>query len=110
RSAGLGSTLFVPASLPGVPVVNHFDYFYHAHAHDLAGEAGLDTPAGYFHWRRSANAMDLLDLENGGTPWTPSRWQRDLFPAEYRDDFVVLYDGVDTRRFARPPGAARTVA
>src|SRR5262245_33260325 len=26
RSTGLGSTLFVPAALPGVPVVNLFDY------------------------------------------------------------------------------------
>jgi glycosyltransferase involved in cell wall biosynthesis len=109
RSAGLGSTLFVPASLPGVPIVNHFDGFYHAHAHDLAEEAGPDTPAGYFHWRRAANAMDLLDLENGVTAWTPTNWQRDLFPPEYRADFVVLYDGVDHRRFVRRSGAARTV-
>jgi glycosyltransferase involved in cell wall biosynthesis len=112
RSAGLGSTLFTPVSLPRVPVVNLFDYFQHAHAHDLADEAGPETPAEYFHWRRSANAMDLLDLENGVTPWVPARWQRDLYPAEYRGDFVVLYDGVDVRRFARRagPDAARTIA
>jgi glycosyltransferase involved in cell wall biosynthesis len=110
RSAGLGSTLFVPASLPGVPIVNLFDAFFHPHAHDLAGEAGPDTPVGYFHWRRAANAMDLLDLENGVTPWTLTAWQRDLFPAEYRADFVVLHDGINPRPFARRPGAQRTVA
>jgi glycosyltransferase involved in cell wall biosynthesis len=59
-------------------------------------------PPEFFHWRRSANAMDLLDLENGVTPWTATRWQRALFPAEYRDDFVVFPDGVDTERFPRP--------
>jgi glycosyltransferase involved in cell wall biosynthesis len=32
--------------------------------------------------------------------WTPTHWQRHLFPAEYRDEFLVLHDGVDTRRFA----------
>jgi glycosyltransferase involved in cell wall biosynthesis len=110
RSTGLGSSLFVPVLLPGLPIVNLFDYFYHAHAHDLAGEAGPDMPAAYFHWRRAANAMDLLDLENGVIPWTLSRWQRDLYPAEYRDDFLVLRDGVDTRRFARPERTPRTVA
>jgi glycosyltransferase involved in cell wall biosynthesis len=112
RSAGLGSTLFTPVSLPRVPVVNLFDYFQYAHAHDLAEEAGPETPAEYFHWRRSANAMDLLDLENGVTPWVPTRWQRDLYPPEYRADFVVLYDGVDVRRFARRagPDAVRTIA
>jgi glycosyltransferase involved in cell wall biosynthesis len=107
RSAGLGSTLFVPAALPGVHVVNLFDYFHHPHAHDLAGEAPPETPPDYFHWRRAANAMDLLDLENGVTPWAPTRWQRDLFPPEYRDDFTVLFDGV--RLVSRPPGP-RTVA
>jgi glycosyltransferase involved in cell wall biosynthesis len=101
RSAGLGSTLFVPVHQPRVPIVNLFDYFYHAHRHDLAEEAGPNTPLAYFHWRRSANAMDLIDLENGVTPWTPTRWQRDLYPPEYRNDFLVLHDGVNVDRFRR---------
>src|ERR1700730_5045629 len=50
RSAGLGSTLFAPTLYPGAPVVNLFDYFYHPHAHDLAGEATSDTPAEYYNW------------------------------------------------------------
>jgi glycosyltransferase involved in cell wall biosynthesis len=110
RSAGLGSTLFAPTLYPGAPVVNLFDYFYHPHAHDLAGEATSDTPAEYYNWRRSANAMDLLDLENGVTPWTLSRWQRDLYPAEYQQEFFVQHDGVDTSRFAANKNDVRTVA
>jgi glycosyltransferase involved in cell wall biosynthesis len=110
RSAGLGSTLFVPAALPAAPVVNLFDYFYQPRAHDLAAEAGPESPPAYFHWRQAANAMDLLDLENGVIPWVPTRWQCDLYPQEYRDDFLVLYDGVDARHFLRRPGAARSVA
>ncbi len=101
RSAGLGSTLFAPVHQPGVPIVNLFDYFYHAHRHDLAEEAGPTTPLAYFHWRRSANAMDLIDLENGITPWTLTRWQRDLYPPEYCGDFLVLHDGVNVDRFRR---------
>jgi len=101
RSAGQGSTLYFPIFQPGVPIVNLFDYFLHPRAHDLAEESGLEFPVEYFHWRRAANAMDLLDLENGVKPWTLSAWQRDLFPKEYRQDFLVLFDGVDTSRFAR---------
>jgi glycosyltransferase involved in cell wall biosynthesis len=110
RSAGLGSALFAPIYVPGAPVVNFFDYFYHPHANDLAEEAGPETPVEYFHWRRAANAMDLIELESGFTPWTATEWQRDLYPREYRKDFLVLFDGVDTRRFKRRTQAPRTVA
>ena len=48
-------------------------------------------------------AIELLDLEQASLGWTPTHWQRELFPAEYRDEFLVLHDGVDTRRFARSP-------
>jgi glycosyltransferase involved in cell wall biosynthesis len=101
RSAGLGSTLFVPAHQPGVPIVNLFDYYYHPNKHDLAEEIGPQAPVAYRHWRRSAGAMDLLDLENCRTPWTPTRWQRDLYPTQYRDDFLVQHDGIAAERFRR---------
>jgi glycosyltransferase involved in cell wall biosynthesis len=99
RSDGLGSSLFAPVYAPKIPVVQFFDYFYHARKHDLADEMGSETPAAYSHWRRSTNAIDLLDLENCTLPWTPTAWQRDLYPSEYRDDFLVLHDGVDARMF-----------
>ena len=76
--------------------MNLFDYYFHPHANDLAAEDEPALPPEYIHWRRAANAMDLLDLENGVVPWTASRWQRDLYPPEYRDDFVVIPDGIDT--------------
>jgi len=110
RSAGLGSSLFAPVSLAAAPVVNLFDHFLHAHSHDLTTEVGPDMPADYFHWRRAANAMDLLDLENGVHPWVLTQWQRDLYPPEYRADFTVLFDGVDTQRFQRRPMTARILA
>jgi glycosyltransferase involved in cell wall biosynthesis len=99
RSAGLGSTLFVPVHQPGVPIVNLFDYYYHPDRHDLAEEIGPQMPVAYRHWRRSASAMDLLDLENSITAWTPTRWQRDLYPPEYRGDFLVQHDGIAAERF-----------
>jgi len=101
RSADLGSALFTPVYWPAAPVVNFLDYFYHAHRHDLAAEAPPETAPAYFHWRRSMVAINLLDLEQATLGWTPTHWQRDLFPAEYHDRFMVLHDGIDTRRFAR---------
>ena len=110
RSDGLGSTLFAPVFVPRTPVVQLFDYYYQGRKHDLADEAGPATPPAYYHWRRSANAVNLLDLENGVVPWSPTTWQRDLFPAEYRDDFIVLHDGVDARRFQPRSSKPGTIA
>ncbi len=115
RSNGLGSSLFAPVYWPAAPVVNFLDYYYHAHRHDLAGEAPPTTPRAYFHWRRSMAAIDLLDLEHGALGWTATSWQRELYPAEYRDELLVLHDGIDTQRFARSAAqasgaAARSIA
>jgi glycosyltransferase involved in cell wall biosynthesis len=102
RSAHLGSTLFASVTQPLVPIVNYFDYYYHPYCGDVTSDLGAFMPAEYFHWRRTTNAMDLLDLENGVHPWTATAWQRDLYPREYHNDFLVLHPGVDTTRF-RPP-------
>lgn len=107
RSAGLGSALFAPVSYPAAPVVQFLDYFYQGRANDLADEAGPDTPPAYFHWRRSTAAIELLDLEQAAMAWTPTEWQRGLFPREYRGEMTVLHDGVDARRFARSDWHAR---
>lgn len=109
RSGGLGSTLFVPPYAAHVPIVQYFDYYYHPRRHDLADELAPVLPPDYVHWRLAANAMDLLDLENGVVPWTASEWQRGLYPREYRDDFVVIPEGIDCEPLERRPPAARAV-
>jgi glycosyltransferase involved in cell wall biosynthesis len=110
RSAGLGSSLFALVYQSRLPIVQLFDYYLHPKANDLADEAGPDTPLPYYRWRRTANAMDLLDLENGVVPWTATAWQRDLYPAEYRDDFVVIHPGVDAPHGPRRPARTRRIA
>jgi glycosyltransferase involved in cell wall biosynthesis len=100
RSAGLGSSLFATVYCPAAPVVSFLDYYYHAHRHDLTDLSGVEASPAYFHWRRSTAALELLDLEQATLGWTPTSWQRHLYPAEYRDSILVLHDGIDTRRCA----------
>jgi glycosyltransferase involved in cell wall biosynthesis len=103
RSNMLGSSLFTPINYPAAPLVTFLDYYYHARQNDLADEADADTPAAYYHWRRSMAAIDLLDLENSSIGWTPTDWQRGLYPPEYQNDITVVHDGIDTRRFEISP-------
>ena len=41
---------------------------------------GPRPPPAYFHWRRSMAAIELLDLEQAALGWTPTDWQRGLYP------------------------------
>ena len=96
RSDGLGSSLFAPVVYPGAPVVQFFDS-YHDPGRREPGDEAESQPEAFRHWRTAANAIELVELENGVVPWTPTEYQRGLFPDVYRDDFVVLHDGVETR-------------
>ncbi|MGZ3354508.1 MAG: glycosyltransferase [Isosphaeraceae bacterium] len=119
RSAGLGSTLFAPVYAPAPARVNLFDYYFHPRQNDLAAEIAADAPAAYVHWRRSANSIELLDLEQCDLAWTATNWQRHLFPVDYRNDLWVQHDGIATagpgdvtprdRRTARRSLAGRLV-
>jgi glycosyltransferase involved in cell wall biosynthesis len=110
RSAGLGSTLFMPVSYPRVPIVQYFDQYLHPRSNDLADEDAPRLPEEYVLWRRSANAIDLADLENGVTAWTSTQWQRELYPAEYRDGMQVFRPSIDTRRFKPKAERPRSIA
>jgi glycosyltransferase involved in cell wall biosynthesis len=100
RSTALGSSLFAPVLYPAAPLVTFLDYYYHPKQNDLADEAGPGTPSAYYHWRRSMAAIDLLDLENSTIGWTPTGWQRSIYPAEYQEQIHVGHDGIDARRFS----------
>lgn len=102
RSFGLGSTLFAPVSYPRLPIVNLFDYHLAPRSGDLWDDDGNSLPIEYRQWRRAANTMDLLDLENGSRPWTLTQWQRQTYPPEYQDDFFVCHDGVNLKPLDKP--------
>jgi glycosyltransferase involved in cell wall biosynthesis len=115
RTSGLGSSLFAPVYARAAPVVNFFDYYNHPRQNDLTEETRESSSPTYTHWRRSAGAMDLRELEQCDLAWTPTHWQRCLYPAEYREDFWVQHDGVDGPRLdesqsARDPDVHRTIA
>ncbi len=97
--SGFGSTLFLKDLYPGVPVVNLFEYYYRPEdpesdmnfRHDL----GWETPVANFHRARCRNAMILLDLQEASAAYTPTEYQRSVFPTQWRQRMSVIFDGVD---------------
>ena len=108
--SGFGSTLFLPERFPGVPIVNYFEYFYHARGTDMDFRPDYPVEPRDFLRARARNAMILLDLDNCRAGYSPTNYQRDLFPAEYRPKIDVVFDGVDTEVFRRRETAPRVVA
>ncbi|HEY8504054.1 MAG TPA: glycosyltransferase [Gemmataceae bacterium] len=95
--SGFGSTCFLRELYPGVPVVNYFEYFYRPTGSDM--DFRPDFPSAELHRLRARmrNAALLIDLEDCDLGYSPTRWQRDLLPKEFRHKVRVAFDGVDTQ-------------
>ena len=113
--SAFGSSLFLRELYPDVPVVNFFEYFYRAHDSDMDFRADLGWPIEEEKFLRShcRNAMILLDLNNCQLGYTPTGYQRSVFPAEYLPKLRVIFDGVDRALYhghgeaLRPPVGGR---
>jgi glycosyltransferase involved in cell wall biosynthesis len=93
--SGFGSTLFLRELYP-CPVINYFEYFYHPVGSDMDFRPDF-PPLEIDRLRaRARNAMILLDLDNCDLGYSPTYFQRDRLPAEYRDKVRVVFDGIDT--------------
>ncbi|MBY0587869.1 glycosyltransferase [bacterium] len=93
--SGFGSTLFL-ADLYQCPIVNYFEYYYRSTQSDMDFRKEFPTTELDRLRVRGRNAMLLSDLENCDAGYSPTRWQRSLFPATYRDKIETIFDGIDT--------------
>lgn len=107
--SGFGSTLFLPELYPGVPIVNYFEFYYHPHGSDMDFRPEFPPTELDFLRARARNAMILLDLENCRFGYSPTRFQRDLFPEVYRGKIDVIFDGIETDLFHRRENVPRRI-
>lgn len=99
--SGFGSTLFVPELFPDTPVISHFEYFYHPHDSDMDFRPDWPVAERDVLRARARNAMMLLDLEGCAAGYSPTNFQRELFPQAYRPKIRVVHDGIDTAFWRR---------
>ena len=118
--SGFGTTLFLPELYPDVPIVNYFEYYFRPRDPDTdwgyrkdLKQLGWKIPEALYLRNRARNAMILLDLQSCDGAYTPTQFQRSVFPAEYHPKLQVAFDGVDRTvyhghgdRFRPPPGSA----
>jgi glycosyltransferase involved in cell wall biosynthesis len=101
--SGFLSTVFL-RELYDCPIVNYFEYYYLTRGADMDFRPDFPYPAINRLRARARNANLLLDLEDCDAGYSPTRWQRGLFPAVFRPKIRVVFDGIDTSVW-RPLGA-----
>ena len=99
----------MPELYPGVPIVNYFEYYYHAHNSDMDFRPEFPLQELDFLRSRARNAMVLLDLANCRLGYSPTRFQQGLFPPELRPKIEVIFDGIETDIYHRRKGIPRRV-
>lgn len=110
--SGFGSTALLP-ELTGAPIVNHFEFFYRTKGADVDYRPDFPVEEATLLRARFRNAMILTDLDACAAGYSPTPFQRSLFPAEYLPKIEVLHDGIDTEfwkpRAPSSAGAPRTI-
>jgi glycosyltransferase involved in cell wall biosynthesis len=107
--SGFGSTLFLRELYPDVPIINYFEYFYRTRNSDMDFRKEFPPQPIDFLRARARNAMVLLDLDNCDAGYSPTEYQRSLFPAEYHGKIRTIFDGVDLAVWKPMPDVPRVV-
>lgn len=98
--SGFGSTTFL-ADLYDCPIINYFEYYYHGRNSDLDFRPEIPVKELDLLRSRTRNAMILLDLQTCAAGYSPTQWQKSLFPVEYQPKIDAIFDGIDTNVWHR---------
>lgn len=102
--SGWGSTLYMKDLFPEAALVGYFEWFYHASGADLGFDPADPVDAIGAMRTRTINTPFLLDLTACDAGISPTHWQQQQFPAEFRRKIWVCHDGVQTNRYTPAPG------
>lgn len=98
---GWGEMLFVKDVFPDTPVLSYFEFYYHAHNVDVDFDPEFQGGEAMPFRLRARNAVHLMGFDAADWGNSPTLWQREVHPPEFRSRITVLHEGVDTD-VARP--------
>jgi len=102
---GWGELLFLKDLYPDVPLINYCEYYWRPDVVHVEGDPPRPLGLEQRLDRRAQSAHLLLSLEAADRGWSPTAWQRSLFPRVLQDKIEVIFDGVDTGRLRPDPEA-----
>ena len=102
---GWGEALFLKDIYPDAKVTLYCEFYYGAHGLDVGFDPEFPASLDDALRVRIKNATNLLSLSACDSGISPTLWQRDTFPAEYRPRIAVLHEGIDTALVCPDAGA-----
>lgn len=92
-----GPVSFMKEVYPEVPLIAHVEWFYNSDNSDIdfITPPQIDTRAK----TRFKNSHLLVDLYTCDKVITPTKWQLQQIPKEFRDKISVIHEGIDTAYF-----------
>lgn len=101
--SGWGPMLYLPDVFPKATFLGYFEWFYRSHGSSHGFHPNIPLTPAAEQQIRTKNVPILMDLEACRAGVTPTEWQRQQFPQEFRHKIAVIHDGVDTEYFAPQP-------
>ncbi len=99
---GWGDALYVKDIYPDTPLLSFFEFYYRSSGSDVGFDLENSPVREDDIARvRTKNVTNLLSLEAADWGISPTHWQFEQHPPEFRNKISVLHDGVDTD-IARP--------
>jgi len=93
---GWGEALFLKDVFPNAKLTLYCEFYYRNDGADVGFDPEFPSKLDDMFRVRIKNAASLLSLEAGDRGISPTQWQRDAFPAAFRDRITVIHEGVDT--------------
>ncbi|PTQ91148.1 glycosyltransferase family 4 protein [Agitococcus lubricus] len=94
--AGWGEALYLRDIYPKAKIVGYFEFFYHAVGKDVGFDPEFPTDFDRRFLLRTRNATQLMTWTGVDYGWSPTQWQRSLFPAEFQQRIKVIHEGINT--------------
>jgi glycosyltransferase involved in cell wall biosynthesis len=107
--SGFLSPIFL-RELYSCPIVCYFEYYYRTRGADMDFRTDFPCPVVNSLRARTRNANLLMDLEDCDVGYSPTRWQRSLFPRIFQDKIRTIFDGIETDIWRPLAGVPRRIA
>jgi glycosyltransferase involved in cell wall biosynthesis len=107
---GWGEALYVKDIFPNSPLLNYFEFYYHAVGADVGFDKTEQISVDDMCRIRTKNIVNFMSLETADAGMSPTFWQYSQNPPEYHYKISVIHDGVDTVACQPDPNATLTLS